>query len=434
MAKAAEPPSGTRDFLANDVRRRKAAFDTIAKVFERYGFDPLETPAFERLEVLTGKYGDEGDKLVFKILRRGVHAATGEADMALRYDHTVPLARVVGTYGSNLPSPYKRYAIGPVWRADRPARGRFREFAQVDADTVGSSSPLADAEVLWAINDALTDLGVKGFQFLLNSRRALYGLLAAYDVPADLGPAVLASLDKLDKLDAGSVVAELVDRGMGSDTAKALVQDITAADLGQIRDKLSTTEDGQAGLAEIDRALDLTRGLPAGTIVFRPSMVRGLDYYTGLIWEVNAPGYPGSIASGGRYDGLVAKLGGPDLPACGGSIGVERILAIQEATEGHTIRGLDVAITVLGDEATLAKLAADLRTEGLRTGMYLGSSGKLARQLKWANDQRARFVLIFGPNEQPLNEVTVRDMETGDQHQVPIAEVAADLRRRIVAP
>lgn len=432
MAKAAEPPSGTRDFLADDVRRRKAAFDTIAGVFERYGFDPLETPAFERLEVLTGKYGDEGDKLVFKILRRGVHEASGEADLALRYDHTVPLARVVGTYGSRLPSPYKRYAIGPVWRADRPARGRFREFAQVDADTVGSSSPLADAEVLWAINDALTELGIGEFQFLLNSRRALYGLMEAYGIPAEQGPKVLGTLDKLDKMAPDAVVAELRERGLDAATADGLVADVTAADTDRVRKQLDTTEQGRAGLAEIDRVLDLTDGLPSGRIVFRPSMVRGLDYYTGVIWEVNAPGYPGSIASGGRYDGLVAQLGGPDLPACGGSIGIERILAIQAAgaTEGSS---LDVALTVLGAEDAVMRLAADLRHAGLRTGVYLGTSGKLARQLKWANEARARFVVIHGPDEQAAGEVTVRDMETGEQTRVALGDLTRELGERLAA-
>jgi len=199
MARAAEPPSGTRDFLADDMRRRKAAFDTVSAVFERYGFDPLETPAFERLDVFAGKLGEEASALIFKILKRGVHEATGEADLALRYDHTVPLARVICTYGNRLPSPYKRYTIGNVWRADRAARGRFREFAQCDIDTVGTSSPLADAEIIWAINDSLQALAVPDFRFLINSRQALHGLLEAYRVPPQLGPQVLNSLDKLDK-------------------------------------------------------------------------------------------------------------------------------------------------------------------------------------------------------------------------------------------
>ncbi|GHF34551.1 histidyl-tRNA synthetase [Amycolatopsis bartoniae] len=427
MAQAAEPPSGTRDFLADEVRRRTAAFATVSDVFERYGFDPLETPAFERLEVFAGKLGEEASALIFKILKRGVHEATGEADLALRYDHTVPLARVIGTYGSQLPSPYKRYAIGPVWRADRPAQGRFREFVQCDIDTVGSSSPLADADTVWAINDALTALGVPEFQFLINSRRALYGLLDAYQVPEELGLRVLGSLDKLDKTPPQQVIEELAERGLDSDTAKTLVEDIVGDEAG-MRARLATTDRGRIGLAEVDRLLELTAGLPAGRVAFTPRMVRGLDYYTGPIFEVTAPGYPGSIASGGRYDGLVAKLGGPDLPACGGSIGIERILAVQTAHDAE-VRGLEVALTVLGAEDDVLRLAGELRGRGLRTAVYLGTSGKLGRQLKWANDQHARTVLIYGPEEQANGQVTIRDMASGEQTQVARHQVAEHLQR-----
>ena len=429
MAQAAEPPSGTRDFLADDVRRRKAAFDTVGAVFERYGFDPLETPAFERLEVFAGKLGEDASSLIFKILKRGVHEASGEADLALRYDHTVPLARVVATYGSRLPSPYKRYAIGLVWRADRAAKGRFREFAQCDIDTVGSASPLADAEIVCAVHDGLEALGVPDFQFLVNSRQALHGLLEAYHVDPEMGGKVLGSLDKLDKVTPDAVCAELVERGLPIATAESLVADVTASDTDRVRKQLDTTQRGRLGLAEVDRLLELTAGLPADRVVFVPRMVRGLDYYTGPIFEVTATGYPGSIASGGRYDGLVAKLGGPDLPACGGSIGVERILAIQAADEADP-RGLDVALTVLGAQSDIMRLAGEIRAQGLRTGVYLGSSGKLAKQLKWAHDQYARTVLMYGPDEQQAGEVTVRDMQSGEQTRVPIAEVGAYLHNR----
>jgi histidyl-tRNA synthetase len=430
MAQAAEPPSGTRDFLADDVRRRKAAFDTIGAVFERYGFEPLETPAFERLEVFAGKLGEEASSLIFKILKRGVHEASGEADLALRYDHTVPLARVVATYGSKLPSPYKRYAIGPVWRADRAARGRFREFAQCDIDTVGSASPLADAEIVSAVHDGLEALGIADFQFLVNSRQALHGLLEAYHIDPALGDKVLGSLDKLDKVAPDAVCAELVERGLTTATAEGLVADVTAPDTDRVRKQLDTTQRGRRGLAEVDRLLELTAGLPANRVVFAPRMVRGLDYYTGPIFEVTATGYPGSIASGGRYDGLVATLGGPDLPACGGSIGIERILAIQTTDEADQ-RGPDVALTVLGAEDDIMRLAGQIRAQGLRTSVYLGSSGKLAKQLKWAHDQHAHSVLLYGPDEQQAREVTVRDMESGEQTRVPIADVAAYLHNRI---
>lgn len=427
MAQAAEPPSGTRDFLADDVRRREAAFGTVREVFDRYGFDPLVTPAFERIEVLTGKYGDEGDKLVFKILRRGEHEASGEADLALRYDLTVPLARVVSTYGSQLPSPYKRYAIGPVWRADRPGKGRFREFTQCDIDIVGSSSELADAEIIAAVNDGLVALGVDDFTFEINSRQALFGLLEAYQVPDSLGGQVLITLDKLDKLKPEQVVAELVERGVAAETAEALVADLASGDVGRIRDKLDASERGKRGLAEVDRVLELTSSLPAGRVVFTPRMVRGLDYYTGVIFEVSAAGYPGSIASGGRYDGLVAALGGPDLPACGGSIGLERILSARDAAEASP-RGLDVAVTVLGADVEMARLAGELRAAGLRVGTFLGATRKLAKQLKWANTQHAAFAVLYGPDEQAAGEITVRDMTTGDQTRVPLSDAVSHLQ------
>jgi histidyl-tRNA synthetase len=440
MAQTAEPPSGTRDFLAAEVRRRERAFASVRGAFERYGFEPLQTPAFERLEVLTGKYGDEGDKLIFKILRRGEHEASGEADLALRYDLTVPLARVVATHGNRLPMPYKRYALGPVWRADRPGRGRFREFTQCDLDTVGSTSPLADAETLLAIHDGLVALGVDEFRFEINSRQALHGLLDAYAVPEALGGRVLITLDKLDKQTPDAVAAELVERGLGADIAAGLVADLAAEDTDRVRKQLDGTERGRAGLAEVDRLLALTGSLPAGRIAFTPRMVRGLDYYTGPIFEVSAPGFAGSVASGGRYDGLVASLGGPDLPACGGSIGIERILSQHAAGDGTADdaaeAGLDVAVTVLAREAepALLGLAAELRAAGLRVGLYLGSSGKIAKQLKWANDQRARHTVLLGPREFAENVVTVRDMESGEQRQLPLAGAAAHLVERLGGP
>lgn len=426
----AQAPSGTRDFLADDLRRRRAAIGAVSEVFEHYGFDPLETPAFERIEVVTGKYGEEASKLLFKILRRGVHEASGQPDLALRYDHTVPLARVIGTHGSKLPSPFKRYAIGPVWRADRPQEGRFREFVQCDVDTVGSTSPLADAEIVRAIADGLTALGVEHFRFLVNSREALHGLLEVYQVAPNLGDGVLATLDKLDKIGVRAVAKELVDeRGLDVSTAENLAEDVAADDPDLIRAKLATTERGQQGLAQIDSLLELTADL-GDRVVFAPRMVRGLDYYTGAIWEVEAEGFPGAIAAGGRYDGLVASLGGPDAPACGGSIGIERILAVQD-TQDTEPRGLDVALTVLSGEADLMHLAGELRSRGLRTGVFLGASRKLGKQLQWANAQHARFTVLYGPEEQAAAEVTVRDMDSGQQTRIPLADAASHLRELI---
>jgi len=428
-----EPPSGTRDFLAPEVEAREAAFATIRRVFERYGFEPLQTPAFERLETLTGKYGEEGDKLVFKILRRGEHEASGEADLALRYDLTVPLARVAAEHSGQLPMPYKRYAIAPVWRADRPGKGRFREFTQCDLDVVGSSSPLADAEVVCALADVLDELGVPEFTFLVNSRRALAGLLEAYQVPEALGAGTLITLDKLDKLRPDAVAEELVGRGLPHDTAEALVGDLNADDaVERTRKALASNDAGRAGLDEVDQFLALVDGqVPAERIAFTPRLVRGLEYYTGVIFEVVAPGTPGSIASGGRYDGLIARLGGQDAPACGGSLGIERILPL--IGEGSDrARVADVAVPIMGEDLAgdAFRLAAKLRRAGLRVVTYLGASGKLGRQLKWASDRGARYAAILGPDERAADEVTLRDMGSGEQARVALAEAPDWVSRR----
>jgi histidyl-tRNA synthetase len=425
-----DPPSGTRDFLAREFETRERAFTHIRSVFARYGFEPLATPAFERLDVLMGKYGEEGDKLIFKILRRGEHEGSGEADLALRYDMTVPLARVAASYGSQLPSPYKRQVIGPVWRADRPGHGRYREFTQCDLDTLGTASPLADAEVICAVHDAVAGLGVGEFRFLLNSRRVLAGLLEAFGVPADLGPGVLASLDKLDKLAPGEVTAELAGRGLPQARAGDLVDTMTAADAGErIRDALKASDEGAAGLDEVDAVLSLASAeLPAGRVAFTPRLVRGLGYYTGPIWEVAAAGVPGSLAGGGRYDHLIETLGGPDVPATGGSLGIERILLLSPAEEPHT--RLDVAVTIMDERYAPRSFgfAAAARAAGLRASVYLGSSGKLGRQLKWASDQGARWAVIYGASEEQAGTVTVRDMRTGEQTPVPSAGLTEHFR------
>jgi histidyl-tRNA synthetase len=433
MATQFDPASGTRDLLAADVEKRERVFGVIRSVFTRYGFEPLQTPSFERLDVLLGKYGDEGDKLVFKILRRGEHEASGEADLALRYDHTVPLARVAAAYGSRLPSPYKRYALGPVWRAERPGKDRYREFVQCDLDTLGSASRLADAEVLLAHHDAVAELGIGEFGVLLNSRRVLAGLLEAFGVPADLGAGVLITLDKLDKLAPEAVVAELEERGLAGQTAGELVTAMTAPDAeGRIRDALKKSDEGSAGLDEVDQVLSLVAPqLPPGRIAFTPRLVRGLSYYTGPIWELSAPGVAGSMGGGGRYDHLIEQLGGPDVPATGTSLGIERILSLLPDATDQRPRRLDVAVTVMGEELAARSfgLAAAARAAGLRASVYLGSSGKLGRQLKWASDQGARWCLIYGNAEDEAGTVTVRDMDSGEQTSVPVADLGDHLAR-----
>ncbi|HEY6481038.1 MAG TPA: histidine--tRNA ligase [Streptosporangiaceae bacterium] len=428
-----DPASGTRDFLAPELERREQVFGAIRAVFQRYGFEPLQTPAFERLDVLLGKYGDEGDKLVFKILRRGEHEASGEADLALRYDMTVPLARVAAAYGSQLTWPYKRYAMGPVWRADRPGRGRFREFVQCDLDTLGTTSPLADAEVLCAHHDAMTEVGIGEFAVALNSRHVLAGLLEAYKISPELGTGVLTSLDKLDKLPPAAVASELAERGLAPELAGELVETISAPDAAdRIRAALKPSEEGLAGLDEVDAVLELCAAqFPAGRVVFTPSLVRGLSYYTGPIWEIRAPGGVGSLGGGGRYDHLIEALGGPDVPAVGSSIGVERVLSLLPGAAAEGAARLDVAVTILAGElaAESFALAGAARAAGLRASVYLGSSGKISKQLRWASDQGARWCLLYGAREREAGLVKVRDMVSREEAGVPPGEVPEYLAR-----
>lgn len=432
-----DPPSGTRDFLADDYAKREWAFGVLRSVFHSYGFEPLQTPAFERVDVLLGKYGDEADKLVFKILRRGEHEASGEADLALRYDMTVPLARVMAAHGGLLPTPYKRYAIGPVWRADRPGRGRYREFTQCDVDTLGSTSPLSDAEILCTHHDAMAALGMTDFTMLVNSRKVLAGLLEVSDVPDELGSGVLTSLDKLDKMSPREVTDEITGRGLAEKSAAELVGMMTAEDAAdRIRTALKLSEAGMAGLEELDDVLALASSqIPPGRIAFSPRMVRGLSYYTGPIWELVAAGVPGSIGGGGRYDKLIEQLGGPDVPATGTSLGIERILMLLADDAAGRPGPVDVAVTVLGPELAEASfgLAAQARSAGLRASVYLGSSRKLGRQLRWAADLGSRWCLIYGNAEREAGTVTVRDLLSAEQEAVPSGEVPEYLAGRAAA-
>jgi histidyl-tRNA synthetase len=424
----ANPPSGTRDFLPAEVARRERAFSTIRSSFRRHGFEALDTPAFERLEVLTGKYGEEGDQLIFKILRRGEHEATGEADLALRYDLTVPLARVVARYGSQLPMPFKRYHIAPVWRADRPGKGRYREFFQCDLDTVGSDSMVADASTIIAVADVLDELGLSGFRVQLNSRRALAGLVAAYGVPEELESPTLTALDKLDKVGAEGVARELVEREVPKTAVDALVEDLASDDLvARVRERLASDERGRAGLAEVDEVLSLIERLPGGTLEYAPVLARGLSYYTGPVFEVVHDDLAATIAAGGRYDGLVGMFQGQDVPATGGSLGIERILLLLEQ-QAEEASGPEVLVTVLDDEgrADALSLSQRLRGAGFATDLYAGG-GKLGKQLKYADRRGVRVAVIRGADERAAGRVAVKDLASGNQETVDEDQLADHL-------
>lgn len=429
------PASGTRDFLAGEVTRRRAAFQALRTAFERHGFQPLDTPAFERLEILAGKYGEEGDQLMFKILRRGKHEATGEADLALRYDLTVPLARVVAQYSDQTIEPFRRYQLAPVWRADRPGRGRFREFTQCDVDIVGSAAPLADAEVILAVVAGLTALGVEQFDLQLNSRRALRGLIEAYGVPLDREQTTLTALDKLDKIGADGVVAELRKRGVPEQAVARIGDDLTADELtDRARQVLAETERGRTGLAEVDVVATLVApNLPAGVnLSFAPLLARGLDYYTGVIFEVHAGELNTSVASGGRYDELIGMFSNRDIPATGGSVGLERVLLLLDDDPGGAQTSPEVLVTVFDAEAAAgaAATASRLRAAGLTVDLYAGAGG-LGKQLRYADRRDIRWCVLRGPDERAAGTYAVKDMATGEQTEVDAAALVDHLRARV---
>jgi histidyl-tRNA synthetase len=433
MSPSTKPPSGTRDFLPEDIRRREYVIGVVRSVYERYGFEPLETPAFENIETLLGKYGEEGNKLIFKILKRGEHESTGEADLALRYDLTVPLARVVAQYQNQLPKFFKRYQIQPVWRADRPAKGRFREFFQCDIDSIGSTSPVVEVEQLSAVSDILTTLGFADYTIQLNHRALLSAMLEAASVPAALHAEALVAIDKLDKIGREGVTKELVARGI--DPASAEICLNALANESTFDTIVSGHEAAKGPRTEIDRILGLLAGTPAaGRVAFVPRLARGLSYYTGAIMEISVPDLAGSLGGGGRYDNLVGMFLGRDVPACGFSLGLERIIVVM------TERGMfpasvvggnaDVMVTIWNDSslADAVLLAGDLRNGGLRVDVY-PEADKLGKQFKYASSRSVPFVAIAGDDEKANGTVSVKDMKTGEQQTLPRAAVAAFIAR-----
>ena len=429
-----KPPSGTRDFLPDDVRRREHVVGVVRDVYERYGFEPLETPAFENIETLLGKYGDEGNKLIFKILKRGEHEGSGEADLALRYDLTVPLARVVAQYQNELPKFFKRYHIQPVWRADRPARGRFREFYQCDIDAIGSTSPVIEVELLAAVCEVMSRLGFNDFVVRLNHRRVLSGLLESSGIPAERHADALVALDKLDKVGNEGVLAEMAGRGIARDAALRSLVLAAEPSLEVHRAALQGLRDAGAHLAAVDQLNEimvLAKQTPAaGRTRFDPSLARGLSYYTGAIMEVAVPDLTGSLGGGGRYDNLIGMFLGRDVPACGFSLGLERIIVVMTERKmfpGSVEHGaVDVMVTLWNDEsrADALALAADLRQAGLRVEVY-PEADKLGKQFKYASSRNVPFVAIVGDDERGRGEVTLKDLRSATQQSIPRTDAAA---------
>jgi histidyl-tRNA synthetase len=451
-----QPARGMRDFLPEDVRKREYVIGVVKDVFERYGFEPLETPAVENIDTLMGKYGEEGNQLIFKILKRGIHAGSGEADLALRYDLTVPLARVVAEYRDKLPKFFKRYQIQPVWRADRPARGRFREFFQCDVDVLGSRSMVVEAEICGAASEVLRKLGFHDFCIRLNHRKALTGILAIAGVPLDQHDAALISLDKLDKIGIDGVKKELASRGVHELAGERLlsffsglqaleraaeiaagdnaVQALNKAVLGRIVEFVGDNELGAKGVDELQSILDFTGAMGiSDRVKIDPTLARGLSYYTGAIMEINVKDLAGSLGGGGRYDNLVGMFLGHDIPACGFSLGLERILVVmgernmfpQEVASSPA----DVMVAIWSEDSISESiaLAQELRRAGLRVDLY-PEADKLGKQFKYASALGVAFVAVIGDEEAEKGLVAMKDMQSGEQKAVMRVDAAGFLK------
>jgi histidyl-tRNA synthetase len=431
-----KPPGGTRDFLPADIKRREYVMSVVREVYERYGFEPLETPAFENIETLLGKYGEEGNKLIFKILRRGEHELSGGADLALRYDLTVPLARVVAHYQSELPRFFKRYQLQPVWRADRPAKGRFREFYQCDIDAIGTTSVLVEVELLSAVSEVLARLGFLDFQLRLNHRELLTGLLTAAGVPQTLHAEALVAIDKLDKIGRDGVRAELVSRGVSEAAGAACLELFEGEFPGTLAPRVAGDVRAAYAVEQLEAIVALCADTPAGRhIRVDPSLARGLSYYTGAIMEITVPDLAGSLGGGGRYDNLIGMFLGRDIPACGFSLGLERIIFVMTERQmfpAAVVSGaVDVLVTIWSHDTRAESLAfaSSLRTAGLRVDLY-PEADKLGKQVKYASSRQVPFVAILGDDERARGDVSVKDLRTGEQQAVARSEAAAFIRAR----
>ncbi len=444
MSASTKPARGMRDFLPADLRRRTFVIGRIAAVFQSYGFEALETPAVENIETLTGKYGEEGDRLIFRILKRGEDGKTGESDLALRYDLTVPLSRVIAEHRAALPRFFRRYQVQPVWRADRPQKGRFREFYQCDVDATGSTSLTVEAELLAAGADVLTDLGFREFAIRLNHRQLLTGILDSSGVPAPLHGSALVALDKADKIGREAVVAELENRGVDPGAARVLMGMLfdetaqtpaNATRLDDLERHVAGHAGGSAAVADLRRILDLVAGTPAaGRVVVDATLARGLGYYTGAIFEIAVPDLAGSLGGGGRYDDLIGMFLGQRVPACGLSLGLERILVVMGERgmfPAHVERApADVLVANFDADAVAdaVTLAAELRrgVEGTRLAVELYPEvDKLGRQFKYAADRGIPFVVVSGSDERNAGQVTVKALASGTQTAVARTSAAA---------
>lgn len=442
-------PKGTRDFSPVEMAKRNYIFNTIKEVYALYGFQQIETPAMESLQTLMGKYGEEGDKLLFRVLNSGdymsklsdeelqernsLRLSSRICEKGLRYDLTVPFARYVVMHREELQLPFKRYQIQPVWRADRPQKGRYREFYQCDADVVGSDSLLNEVELMQIVDTVFTRLGVR-VQIKINNRKILSGIAEVIGEPEKIVDITVA-IDKLDKIGLESVNAELRADGI-SDEAIEKLQPIIAMS-GSNDDKLKTMSDvlagseiGMKGVEETRFILDTLKGTLDNEIEFDLTLARGLNYYTGAIFEVKALDYAiGSITGGGRYDNLTGIFGMPGLSGVGISFGADRIYDVLNGLDLYpkeAVNGTRLLFINFGEKETAYCLPVvkACRAAGINTEMY-PDKAKMKKQMGYANAKAIPFVVLAGDNEMAENKVTLKNMETGEQKLVTTEELIA---------
>jgi len=417
-------PKGTRDFLPQQVAKRNFIFSTIKSVFRQYGFEEIETPALERLETLTGKYGDEGDKLLFKILNSGDYLKSLPADIdgnsqlatkyiaekGLRYDLTVPLARYAVQHQNDIVFPFRRFHIGPVWRADRPAKGRYQEFYQCDADIIGSTSLINEVELAKIYVDVFKKLGLD-VTIKVNNRKVLDGIVNVAGCP-QLLTEVTVAIDKFDKIGIDGVRRELGNAGL-SDEQIASIENLLEADtLDAIKAKFGGNETGLNGVAEMDYVFNLT---DSANVKFDVKLARGLNYYTGTIWEVAANGVDmGSIASGGRYDNLTEMFGGQGMSGVGISFGIERIYDVMEELNlfpENIAQGVKILFVPrdASNEEYAFKLATIARAEGISAEVFLGKAKK-NKHFGYAATKGINYMVEVGDNEQQSRHFRLRNV------------------------
>jgi len=450
MAQKPSIPKGTRDFLPIDVAKRNYIFSTIRNVFEKYGFNQIETPSFELSSTLLGKYGEEGDRLIFRILNSGEKVrkadlealaadnlpkfANSLAEKALRYDLTVPFARFVVQHQNELSFPFKRYQIQPVWRADRPQHGRYQEFYQCDADVVGSDSLLHEIDLVFILDEVLSAFHLPGFTIKINNRKILSGIA---EVCGELEKIVdiTVAIDKLDKIGEEGVVQELTNRNISS-SAIELIKPLfqlsgnNEQKISFLTDYLKNSEVGKQGIQELETVINSVEeiGLSKGILEFDVTLARGLNYYTGAIFEVKAHDVQmGSICGGGRYDDLTGLFGMRGLSGVGISFGADRIYDILTTLNlfpSDLEKGIRVMFVNFGNTESKAayKLVYDLRKNGISAELY-PDSVKIQKQMKYANDTKVQFVALLGKSELDSQSVQVKNMHSGEQSQLSWSEL-----------